>query len=212
MSASKAFAMFRPRVVRGQPVRVANVQQRFLNMQPTARLARPMPKEEHSAHTISQRIRTLKKIPPELIPLGVVIGFALAAAAYASVHKFYADKTLRLKRQGGAADPFIHFNNIPNYQSINQSTNPIKMRFSLISLFSLAALAIAMPTEQTQQVEQAPANAQDRCDRYGECYGGYGYGDGFDRDFGRDGGRGWGRDGGRDGGRDRGRDGGRGRY
>jgi hypothetical protein len=27
------------------------------------------------AHTISQRLRTLKKIPPELLPLGVVIGF-----------------------------------------------------------------------------------------------------------------------------------------
>ena len=27
-----------------------------------------------TAHTISQRLRSLKKIPPELLPLGVVIG------------------------------------------------------------------------------------------------------------------------------------------
>ncbi|RPB13504.1 hypothetical protein P167DRAFT_534864 [Morchella conica CCBAS932] len=28
------------------------------------------------AHTISQRLRQLKKVPPELIPLGVVIGYS----------------------------------------------------------------------------------------------------------------------------------------
>jgi len=26
------------------------------------------------AHTVSQRLRSLKKIPPELLPLGVVLG------------------------------------------------------------------------------------------------------------------------------------------
>ena len=67
------------------------------------------------AHTISQRLRSLKKIPPELLPLGVVIGcvcppesydqcspelsrFALAAAGFAMVRKLFTDKTLRLKK------------------------------------------------------------------------------------------------------------------
>ncbi|KAF2428750.1 hypothetical protein EJ08DRAFT_735518 [Tothia fuscella] len=95
----RVLTMFRPRIAQVKPVRM---QQRFLNMQPTRRLARPMPKEDHSAHTISQRIRTLKKIPPELLPLGVVIGFALVIAGYASIRKFYTDRTLRLKRQGPA--------------------------------------------------------------------------------------------------------------
>lgn len=59
----------------------------------------PMP-----AHTISQRIRTLKKIPPELIPLGVVLFAAIAAAGYSIVRKFYTDRTLRLYRQGPQKD------------------------------------------------------------------------------------------------------------
>lgn len=70
-------------------------------MYPTQRLMRPVPKEEHSAHTISQRLRTLKKIPPELIPLGVVIGVALAAAGYSITRKLYTDRTLRLTRSAG---------------------------------------------------------------------------------------------------------------
>lgn len=52
------------------------------------------------AHTVSQRLRTLKKVPPELIPLGVVLAAALIAAGYSIVRKFYTDKTLRLTRQG----------------------------------------------------------------------------------------------------------------
>jgi len=60
-----------------------------------------VPKEEHSAHTISQRIRTLKKIPPELIPLGVVLGVAIGAAVYSLGRKLYVDKQLRLTRSGG---------------------------------------------------------------------------------------------------------------
>ncbi|EEA26571.1 conserved hypothetical protein [Talaromyces marneffei ATCC 18224] len=51
-----------------------------------------------SAHTISQRLRQVKKIPPELIPLGVVLGVAVGAAIYSSTHKLFADKTLRLSR------------------------------------------------------------------------------------------------------------------
>ncbi|WPH03393.1 Hypothetical protein R9X50_00627200 [Acrodontium crateriforme] len=63
-----------------------------------------VPKEEHAAHTISQRIRTLKKIPPELIPLGVVLFAAIAAAGYSIIRKFYTDRTLRLYRQGPQKD------------------------------------------------------------------------------------------------------------
>lgn len=72
-----------------------------------------------TAHTISQRIRQLKKIPPELIPLGkltmqmiggtqahmssagVVLGIAIGAAVWSMGHKLYIDKQLRLSRQGG---------------------------------------------------------------------------------------------------------------
>ncbi|KJX94798.1 hypothetical protein TI39_contig4159g00026 [Zymoseptoria brevis] len=63
-----------------------------------------MPKEEQSAHTISQRIRTLKKIPPELIPIGIVLAAAIGAAVYSLGRKLVTDKTLRLTRQGKQAD------------------------------------------------------------------------------------------------------------
>ncbi|KAK5112051.1 hypothetical protein LTR62_004585 [Meristemomyces frigidus] len=59
-----------------------------------------MPKEEHAAHTISQRLRSLKRVPPELIPLGVVLAAALGAAGYSIVRSFYRDGTLRLTRRG----------------------------------------------------------------------------------------------------------------
>ncbi|OJJ01584.1 hypothetical protein ASPVEDRAFT_130960 [Aspergillus versicolor CBS 583.65] len=65
----------------------------ILRMQPTRRFAFPTPKEGQSAHTISQRLRTLKKIPPELLPLGNV---AIGAAIYSSTNKLMTDKTLRL--------------------------------------------------------------------------------------------------------------------
>ncbi|CAL5868214.1 uncharacterized protein PFLUO_LOCUS2438 [Penicillium psychrofluorescens] len=71
---------------------------RILRMQATRPMFRPAPKENHSAHTISQRIRTLKRIPPELIPLGLVLGVAVVAAIYSSGHKLMTDKTLRLSR------------------------------------------------------------------------------------------------------------------
>lgn len=51
-------------------------------------------------HTISQRLRTLKRIPAELIPLAVVIAAALIAAVYSMGNKLFGDKTLRLGRQG----------------------------------------------------------------------------------------------------------------
>ncbi|KAF4537309.1 hypothetical protein BFW01_g11532 [Lasiodiplodia theobromae] len=87
-----------------QPIRFAapvSRQARFLNMRATPRMMRPVPKEEHSAHTISQRIRTLKKIPPELIPLGIVLCVAVGAAFFSIFRKLYVDKTLRLSRQRG---------------------------------------------------------------------------------------------------------------
>lgn len=68
----------------------------ILRMQPTRRFAFPTPKEAQSAHTISQRLRTLKKIPPELLPLGLVLGVAVGAAIYSSANKLMTDKTLRL--------------------------------------------------------------------------------------------------------------------
>jgi len=67
-------------------------------MQQSKVLWRPMPKEEHSAHTISQRLRQFKKVPPELIPLGVVLGIAIGAAFYSMGNKLFSDKTLRLTR------------------------------------------------------------------------------------------------------------------
>jgi len=54
--------------------------------------------DDQSAHTITQRLRQLKRIPPELLPLGVVILFALFAALFAMGRKLWTDKTLRLQR------------------------------------------------------------------------------------------------------------------
>ncbi|KAF3069565.1 hypothetical protein TsFJ059_007700 [Trichoderma semiorbis] len=69
---------------------------------PTARMMRPVPKEDQAGHTVSQRLRKLKQIPAELYPLFVVVGFALGAAAYSTTRKFFVDKNLRLARQGAA--------------------------------------------------------------------------------------------------------------
>ncbi|PYI07631.1 hypothetical protein BO78DRAFT_428761 [Aspergillus sclerotiicarbonarius CBS 121057] len=71
---------------------------RVLRMQASRPFAFPAPKENHSAHTISQRLRTLKRVPPELIPLGLVLGVAVGAAIYSSSKKLMTDKTLRLYR------------------------------------------------------------------------------------------------------------------
>lgn len=59
----------------------------------------PVPKEDQSAHTISQRLRTLKRIPPELIPLGFVVAVAVGAAVYSMGNKLVSDKQMRLTRQ-----------------------------------------------------------------------------------------------------------------
>jgi len=68
----------------------------------TPRMMRPVPKEDQAGHTISQRLRKLRQIPPELIPLAVVVGFAVVAAGYSSVRHFMVDKNIRLYRQGAA--------------------------------------------------------------------------------------------------------------
>ncbi|KAI7150421.1 hypothetical protein KC344_g170 [Hortaea werneckii] len=47
---------------------------------------------------------TLKRIPPELIPLGVVLAAAVFAAGYSIVRKLFTDSTLRLYRQGPDAN------------------------------------------------------------------------------------------------------------
>ncbi|KAF2839648.1 hypothetical protein M501DRAFT_1015743 [Patellaria atrata CBS 101060] len=105
MQSARLFNVRAARSVNLQFTRNINMQAtRSMRMQPTRNLLRPVPKEEHSAHTISQRIRTLKKIPPELIPLGIVLAAAIAAAIFASIRKFYTDKTLRLTRQGPRDD------------------------------------------------------------------------------------------------------------
>jgi len=70
----------------------------ILNMQASRPYQHPSPKNPMSAHTISQRLRMLKKTPPELIPLGVVLGVAIGAAIYSTGHKLFSDKTLRLSR------------------------------------------------------------------------------------------------------------------
>ncbi|RYO93444.1 hypothetical protein DL766_009558 [Monosporascus sp. MC13-8B] len=75
-----------------------------LRMMPSARMMRPVPKEDQTAHTVSQRLRKLRKIPAELIPLGVVVGFAVFAAGYSSFRKFSVDKNLRLTRQNRKDD------------------------------------------------------------------------------------------------------------
>lgn len=72
--------------------------------QPTRAMMRPVPNEEQAGHTISQRLRRLRKIPPELYPLGVVVGFAVLAAGYSMTRHLMTDKTIRLKRQNRAAD------------------------------------------------------------------------------------------------------------
>ncbi|CAK7218703.1 hypothetical protein SCUCBS95973_003569 [Sporothrix curviconia] len=93
---------------------------------PTLRMMRPVPKEEQAAHTVTQRLRRLRKIPAELLPLGkvllsellvyptalsgqltfigIVVGFALFAAGYSSVRHFAVDGTIRMKRQNRAAE------------------------------------------------------------------------------------------------------------
>ncbi|KAK6535291.1 hypothetical protein TWF694_001758 [Orbilia ellipsospora] len=80
-------------------LRMQQTQALAIRRSPILRLA--VPKEEQSGHTITQRLRRIKDVPVELVPLGVVIGAALVAACYAMWNKLTTDKTLRLSRQAG---------------------------------------------------------------------------------------------------------------
>ncbi|RMY97375.1 hypothetical protein D0864_04809 [Hortaea werneckii] len=94
-------------MLRAQPSRMTpmlRTQQATRGFRTVGRQMRPMPKEDQSAHTISQRLRQLKRIPPELIPLGVVLAAAVFAAGYSIVRKLFTDSTLRLYRQGPDAN------------------------------------------------------------------------------------------------------------
>ncbi|KAK3706660.1 hypothetical protein LTR37_012669 [Vermiconidia calcicola] len=73
---------------------------RSLRLQATPKMRAAKEREDHAAHTISQRLRKLKRVPPELIPLGVVLGIAIAAAGYSLINTLFRDKTLRLTRSG----------------------------------------------------------------------------------------------------------------
>merc|ERR1712225_220910 len=64
---------------------------------PTASSA-PDPSQTSQTLPQLQRLRSLKRIPPELIPLGVVILFAVFAAVFAMTRKLMTDKTLRLHK------------------------------------------------------------------------------------------------------------------
>ncbi|KIW58517.1 hypothetical protein PV05_03028 [Exophiala xenobiotica] len=99
------------RLMRLQPLRAAAFKQPAFRQpalrQTPLRQARPFhnsramfrtKEDDQSAHTITQRLRSLKRIPPELIPLGVVILFAVFAAVFAMTRKLMTDKTLRLHK------------------------------------------------------------------------------------------------------------------
>ncbi|OAK98306.1 hypothetical protein IQ06DRAFT_295645 [Phaeosphaeriaceae sp. SRC1lsM3a] len=97
------------RVLAMQPTRMMMMrptQQMFMKASPqmfmrqTLRMRSPVPKEEHGAHTVSQRIRQLKNIPTEIWPLIVVLGVAVVMAFVSLIRKLFVDRTLRLKRQG----------------------------------------------------------------------------------------------------------------
>ncbi|KAJ4335471.1 hypothetical protein N0V87_006129 [Didymella glomerata] len=66
----------------------------------TLQMRSPVPKEDHGAHTVSQRLRQLKNIPTEIWPLIIVLGVAVVMAFFSLGRKLWVDKTLRLKRQG----------------------------------------------------------------------------------------------------------------
>ncbi|KIW26046.1 uncharacterized protein PV07_09175 [Cladophialophora immunda] len=95
------------RLLRLQPLRAAGMRQAAFRQSAQKQTARPFhntrtmfrtKEDDQSAHTITQRIRMLKRIPPELLPLGVVISFALFAACFAMARKLMTDRTLRLQR------------------------------------------------------------------------------------------------------------------
>ncbi|KAF2214621.1 hypothetical protein CERZMDRAFT_90173 [Cercospora zeae-maydis SCOH1-5] len=104
MQSTRSLAANMLRQTRVTPMLRMQYQQQFARGFRTTPKRMAAPKEEQAAHTISQRLRTLKKIPPELIPLGVVLAAAIFAAVYSMGRKLLTDKTLRLTRTGKQAD------------------------------------------------------------------------------------------------------------
>jgi hypothetical protein len=99
--ATRALSMQPTRMMAMQPTRMMAMRQSpQLFMRQTMALRKPVPKEEHSAHTVSQRLRQLKNIPTEIWPLIIVLGVAVGMAFFSITRKLWVDKTLRLKRQG----------------------------------------------------------------------------------------------------------------
>ncbi|EMD64163.1 hypothetical protein COCSADRAFT_89271 [Bipolaris sorokiniana ND90Pr] len=101
MQPTRMMAMQPSRMMAMQTTRMMAMRQSpQLFVRQTMALRSPVPKEEHSAHTVSQRLRQLKNIPTEIWPLIVVLGVAIVMAFFSIFRKLWVDKTLRLKRQG----------------------------------------------------------------------------------------------------------------
>ncbi|KAH6870034.1 hypothetical protein BKA58DRAFT_401615 [Alternaria rosae] len=101
MQPTRMMAMQPTRMAAMQPTRMMAMRQSpQLFMRQTMGLRNPVPKEEHGAHTVSQRIRQLKNIPTEIWPLIFVLAIAVGMAIFSIFRKLWVDKTLRLKRQG----------------------------------------------------------------------------------------------------------------
>ncbi|KAG9663593.1 hypothetical protein KCU95_g5705, partial [Aureobasidium melanogenum] len=65
----------------------------------TPRLLQAAAREEHAAHTATQRVRYwIKSLPVETYPLFVVMGFSLSFGIYSFIRPALQDPTLRLKR------------------------------------------------------------------------------------------------------------------
>ncbi|KAK6345441.1 hypothetical protein TWF718_007357 [Orbilia javanica] len=92
MRATQALRMRPTAMLRMQQTRTVAMRQ-----SPILRMA--VPKEEQAGHTITQRLRRIKDVPIELIPLAAVMGVAIVAAGYSMINKLMTDKTLRLSRQ-----------------------------------------------------------------------------------------------------------------
>ncbi|KAI5796523.1 hypothetical protein EDC01DRAFT_651608 [Geopyxis carbonaria] len=52
-----------------------------------------------SPNTLGSRLRQLKRVPPELIPVGMVVAVAVGLAGYSLTNSIFRDRTLRLSRQ-----------------------------------------------------------------------------------------------------------------
>ncbi|KIW77369.1 hypothetical protein Z517_09815 [Fonsecaea pedrosoi CBS 271.37] len=94
------------RLLRLQPLRAAGMRQAAFRQSAQKQTARPFhntrtrfraKEDDQSAHTITQRIRMLKRIPPELLPLGVVISY---------VYPFLMNLEAQLSKNTGSRDKY----------------------------------------------------------------------------------------------------------